>query len=82
MFMKKDKIVNHVICYLFGHKENDMTDSGYPFCKRCGCHSYWEREEWFRAGLLLKPIRFIKWSYCNIKSKAIKWMSSGDDLPF
>ena len=31
-----------IICYIFGHNEEDFTDSGYMICKRCKCHEYYD----------------------------------------
>lgn len=70
-------------CKLFGHKPDDITDSGYPICKRCGSHSYYD--EWHNEGVILRPIWFIQWQITRIKWRVRFWISHrfyNDDLPF
>lgn len=77
--MKKPK---NIICILFGHKENDFTDSGYAVCERCGNHEYyhgWEgsifQEIWWKITCK------IEWLRKEITTKYLK-NSKNSEIPF
>lgn len=53
--------MKNMICYLFGHKEGDLNDSGYPVCERCNSHSYYDN--WNKSGYLIKPFTYIRWRW-------------------
>ena len=71
------------MCFLFGHKISDTTDSGYATCDRCSAHEYYDREftnKWDNAGWLLYPYYKILRVINNLKNKKIEYYDS--DLPF
>lgn len=81
-----------VVCRLFGHKEAEMTDGGYPYCKRCGSHSYYDdmrcgeiSNRWVDAGILMKPIWWMQRIFFQLKCDLKYWYNRtfrGDELPF
>lgn len=75
-----------LICYLLDHKTStDYNDSGYPICKRCESHSYYESFHypniWSRGGILKLPYRLLKGYYIKLKNN-VKIIITEDDLPF
>jgi hypothetical protein len=74
-----------VICRFFGHKIGELNDSGYPVCERCGCHSYYDTDNWNRAALLMRPIWFVQGKIYQLKYNVKYWYRRiflGDTLPF
>lgn len=74
---------NNIICYLFGHKTSKITDSGYPVCERCECHSYYN--DWNNCAKILKPFTFILRFYYQSKYNVKHWYDTkfnGNKLPF
>ena len=67
-----------VKCFLLGHKEGELNDSGCPICMRCNSHSYYD--DWYKSGYLMKPIAYIKWKYSLI----VSWynIKYNNQLPF
>lgn len=76
-------------CLFFGHKIGDLNDGGYTVCEKCGCHSYYDSgvltENWFRAGIFMRPIWYIQRKLYQIKNEITYWYRRvilGDKLPF
>lgn len=68
-------------CYLFGHEPEEHTDSGYPICKRCGAHGYYDIEQWENSA----HIRFFLYKtrqYLNVLWQKIIGKYEKDELPF
>lgn len=57
--MAYDTLLGSVICWLFGHKISETTDSGYLICDRCKKHEYYDLS--FYNGMPFhKAYRYIK----------------------
>ena len=83
-----DSQKNHKIpfkCWLLGHKESKVTDSGFPICERCGAHSYWDMEIWSKGSYFLQKFYLLKIKIGNIRYELDCWYRRiflKDDLPF
>ncbi len=75
-----------IMCFLLDHKiSSNYTDSGYPICKRCNSHSYYdcfiEPTIWSRGGILKLPFRWIK-SFCIKNWVRLNHKRHDSKLPF
>jgi len=77
----------NIKCKLFGHKQGDLNDSGYPICLRCKSHSYYEYNAgWTNGGLFMQPFYWIsrKWynMKCNFNYYYGRIINGDNELPF
>lgn len=77
-------------CWLFGHKIQNFTDSGYNLCKRCNAHQYYDVEltnKWHNCGHFTRPFFKAKVWYNILKLDFYIWynkkiLKNENHLPF
>jgi hypothetical protein len=77
---KNTQKMDKVLCFLFGHKDNDETDSGYHWCRRCMKHEWFDNDTYFMSAYLFKPVWYIK-RKCNLLLSNIR-IRFYNQLPF
>lgn len=57
----KHSAMARFICFAWGHKIAEETESGYEYCERCNAHSYYDYPHFYsRSAYLRQPFWFVK----------------------